>query len=154
MKLSLFFSCCVLLSSFSMGFSQNAGIAKAFSYEHNWDNDINNLHRNSISYQQAIEARNKKIQSTYKQLVDLYNSQGNYNSVSNGQHTVIATNGYDFMEYRNVLVEDSIVTGYANGEGKTINILKGGKITNEKTTIYLENNSILELYFGFVKNEQ
>ena len=152
MKTYFLLTICIFFSYIGIVASQNYGVANGLNYQNDWNSDINNVRQKYQLTQQAKQAQINKIQSSYKQLVDLYNSQSEYKSISSDWHTVTATNGYDFMENRKVYVMNNQVTGYINGEGKTLRITKGGNIINEKTTICTETNLIFELYFGFVQN--
>ncbi len=127
----------------SSAIAQNYGTLRGLSYRHDFQKDFENDMR-------LNELQQAEVQHKYKQIQELYKYQTEHNDVTDGWHTVVATDGSSLFDSRSVYVSNGAVTVYKNGAGDSMLISSGGKIIDEKTIIALkENNNIIELYFGF-----
>lgn len=96
----------------------------------------------------AIEFR--KTKASIDQLNAYYNSLSNFPlSIPDGWYNTVATNNYDFIANRYVLVKDGIITQYMLDDNSTrVPIFSAYKISNAKGLIQLtETNDYLSIYF-------
>ncbi|MDQ3190583.1 MAG: hypothetical protein M3Q58_03235 [Bacteroidota bacterium] len=128
---------------------QGQGLATGLARDFQSSKRIEDSRRHSSNMELAYKERYNNIRAAYKKKLELnFHSANPQAEPLNGWFTALATNGFDFVENRQVFVENGIVTKYKNGHGESFTILEGGKIQQFRTVIKNSANLTFELLFN------
>ena len=140
----------ILLIITISAFGQNTGLTRGAAYRHDWAAQQKHDAQEASLDRQAYIDYILRIKSNYDQLQSQYKYKTSYSPISDGWQNAVSTNGYDLFENRQVFVSSGVVTQYLNGENNSLEIASGGRIIDEKTIIFFnDNDRPIELYFKF-----
>lgn len=128
--------------------SSFAQIEKGLAVDFGYDERIEDLRNNQKRLEEAYKSRYTKLKQKYNESIELNNSSVTSKpEPTSGYYYVVATNAWDFMQKRQVYVENGVVTKYYGVNNSEIPITQGGKISNFRTVIKLNNGVTCELIF-------
>jgi hypothetical protein len=125
----------------------NCQITKGLTVDFGYNQQIENYQRQQNQLYEAYKFRYKKLKSDYNNKLEMNNYSLNpKNEPVNGYFEVVSTNGFNFLEKRNVYVENGYIKKYISNDNE-INIIDGGKVINFRSIIMLEDKTKLEIIF-------
>ena len=140
----------IILSGLSVQAQTSRGLAVDFGS----DKRINDMRRHEAEMDWIYKERYERVLEAYKKDLELNQYSTNpKEEPKEGWYTVLATNGYGFLENRQVFVENGNVTRYKKNENEVFKILEGGRIIKYRTVIKTSANTTVGLFFNLMAKQ-